>query len=89
MPDQPLLSQPHPNMDNPITEQYLIGAGCIVLGLLGWLLPYRWNILRFRRLFAKLLSESANMMVPKVIGSLLILGGLVIVIATALNGKFE
>lgn len=76
-------------MDNPITEQYLIGAGCIFLGLLGWLLPYRWNILRCRRLFAKLLSESANLMVPKVIGSLLILGGLTIVIATILNGKFE
>jgi hypothetical protein len=76
-------------MENPITEQYLIGAGCIVLGLLGWLLPYRWNILRFRRLFAKLLSESANMMVPKVIGGILILGGLLIVTATALHGKFE
>jgi hypothetical protein len=76
-------------MDNPITQQYLIGAACIVVGLLGWLLPYRWNILRFRRALASLLSESANLMVPKVVGSILLLAGLAIVIATVVNGKFE
>ncbi|HEV7404989.1 MAG TPA: hypothetical protein VGO11_18745 [Chthoniobacteraceae bacterium] len=76
-------------MENPIVEQYLIGAGCIALGLLAWLLPYRWNFFRFRRFFAKLLSESANMRVPKIIGSLLILVGLAIVIATAVTGKFD
>ena len=72
-------------MHNPDSGQYLTSVFCIFLGSLGWILPYRWNILRIRRPFSRLLSESVNVLVPKIIGTALILWGLVIIIGAALG----
>ena len=76
-------------MDSPIVQQYITGAACILLGLSGWLLPYRWNLLRFRRWLANVVPERVNQVIPKVAGSLLIIIGLIIVIVTMTVGKME
>ena len=73
------------SMHDPVSERYLTGAFCLFLGLLGWILPYRWNILRMRRPFSRLLSDSANMLVPKIVGSAAILGGIVLIVGAALG----
>lgn len=72
-------------MHDPSSEHYLTGAFCILIGVLGWILPYRWNILRLRRPFSRLLPESANMVVPKIIGGAAILGGIVLILGAALG----
>lgn len=52
----------------------------IGLGLLGWLLPYRFNIFRLKRFARVLVPERFHTMVPKVVGTLLIGVGLVFVV---------
>ena len=76
-------------MDDPLSRQYLLGGCCVALGTLGWVLPYRWNPLRLGRLVSNLLPPSANLLVPKILGSVLILSGGLIVIGTATVGRFE
>ncbi len=76
-------------MDEQIATQLGTGVLCIVVGLSGWLVPYRWNILRLRRLFRDALPESQNRMVPKVIGTILIIVGAIVLIATAVIGRLE
>lgn len=78
-----------PDMNDPIVQQYITGGGCILLGLGGWFLPYRWNLLRLRRGLAKMVSEKVNKIIPKVVGSLLIVIGLIVVIETMLVGRLE
>ncbi len=77
------------NFNDPITVQYVAGAGCTLLGLCGWLLPYRWNPLRLRRGTARLVPEKINLLVPKIIGTILILSGLTVIILTATVGKLD
>jgi hypothetical protein len=76
-------------MDQQIAQQLGIGALCLVVGVSGWLLPYRWNLLRLRRGLDLLLSENIREAVPKVIGAVLILAGVGIVAGTAIVGKFK
>jgi hypothetical protein len=77
------------NMDDQIIHQYVTGGVCILIGLSGWFLPYRWNVLRFRRLLSRLVSERVNRIVPKVVGSILVIIGLIIVLVTLCVGKIE
>ena len=77
------------NMNDQITEQYITGAACILIGISGWLLPYRWNLLRLRRGLSRLVSERINMIIPKVVGGILVVIGLIIVVATLCVGKIE
>jgi hypothetical protein len=76
-------------MDEQIAQQLGIGVGCLLIGLSGWLLPFRWNLLRLRRRWASMISEETNKNIPKIVGSILILLGIVLLIATAVVGKFE
>ena len=76
-------------MEQQISEQLGMGVFSLLAGISGWVLPYRWNILRLRRSFAKLASERVNKLIPKIMGSILIIVGLVVLIATAIVGKFE
>jgi hypothetical protein len=75
-------------MDEQIREQIAFGIAAVIVGASGWLLPFRWNVLRLRRLFASLLSEDRQKLVPKIVGSLCILVGVVVLAATAIVGKF-
>jgi hypothetical protein len=70
------------------TKQYLIAAGVIAVGLSGWLLPYRWNILKLKRSLAKHMSERTNLIIAKSVGTVLILGGLFMVVLTAMGEDF-
>src|SRR5688572_17831475 len=70
------------------TKQYLIALGVLALGLSGFLLPFKWNLLKLRRPYDKLLSEGGNMIVPKVFGSVLILMGLTMVVLTVTGEDF-
>lgn len=76
-------------MNEQIAQQLGIGATCLLVGLSGWLLPFRWNLLRLRRRWAGLVSEETNKRVPKIVGSVLMLFGVVILVATAVLGRFE
>ena len=76
-------------MDDLILRQYIVGIGCMILGILGWVLPYGWNILRLGRIVSRVLPESVNLVIPKVLGTILILSGVLIVIGTATVGRFN
>ena len=76
-------------MDGQIAQQVGMGLACIVLGLSGWLLPYRWNLLRFKRILRSVLPERVNLLVPKIFGTILIVIGVVVVIGTIVFGKLE
>jgi hypothetical protein len=60
-------------------EILLMGLAALALGLSGWILPYKWNLLRLRRRYAGAVSEATNKRVPRLVGSLLILVGTVII----------
>lgn len=76
-------------MDQQIAQQVGIGVFAIIIGVSGWLLPFRWNLLRLRRALQGLVSESVNLAIPKVIGSVLILVGIAILAGTAIVGRFK
>ena len=70
------------------TKQYLIALGVVAIGLSGWLLPYRWNILKLKSSLAKHFSERTNLMIAKAFGTVLIFAGLVMVAVTVGGGDF-
>ena len=72
-----------------IPEQLAIAVMAIIVGLSGWLLPYRWNFLRLRRGIDRLFSENVNLLIPKVVGTILILVGTALVVVTVTVGSFE
>ena len=76
-------------MDEGMLEQLGIGALVLIVGITGWVLPYRWNLLRLRRVFSGLVSEQTNRKIPKIIGSVLIIAGLAAVVATLSGVKFS
>lgn len=49
-----------------------------VFGLSGWLIPFEWNLLRPRRLLGRLLPERINRLIPKVLGTILMLFSIVL-----------
>lgn len=76
-------------MNPQITEQLGFGALAIALGISGWLLPYRWNLLRLHRSLAKLFSDHVNQAIPKVLGSICIVVGIALLGGTAIIGRFR
>ena len=66
-------------MDEP-TKLLLAGFGAILAGILAWVLPYRWNLFRLKRILADRFSEKVNHSVPKVIGSILMVLGIVLIV---------
>jgi hypothetical protein len=70
------------------TKQYLIASGVFALGLSGWLLPFRWNILKLRHPYNKYFSERGNMIFAKSFGSVLIFVGAVMIAVTIGGGDF-
>ena len=68
-------------MSDELLASFLIGLSAIALGLLGWFLPYRWNIFRLKAGVAKLFSERVNHAIPKVIGALLMVVGVFMVVS--------
>jgi hypothetical protein len=48
--------------------------------------PYRFNPLRLKKFVAGMLSEEANLKVPKVVGTIFIIGGVIALIVTMAGG---
>lgn len=67
-----------------MNDTALLASAVIALGLSGWLLPYRWNLLRLRRSLANSASEKINRLMPKIIGSILIILGAILIVGTYL-----
>ena len=76
-------------MEDRAMTQYLIGGIALIVGLSGWLLPYRWNILRLKRSFAKRFSDEINEKIPKVVGTILLVIGVITLVATVLGHRFQ
>lgn len=76
-------------MDPELRQQALVALAAIVIGVLGWVLPARYNLLRLRRRWANLVSEQTNERIPKAIGVLLVVLGLTILIGTLTVGAFK
>ena len=76
-------------MDQQIAQQLGIGALALTAGVAAWALPYHWNPFRLKRLFAAILSEEANKLVPRIIGTILALFGAAILVATVVVGKLN
>jgi hypothetical protein len=77
------------DFSDPITQQYLFAGFAIVLGLSGWLLPDKYNILKMKRDYAKHISESQNLKLARLLGALFILFGLAVGTGTMLIGDLE
>ena len=69
-------------MDPEIRQQLAIALAVTVVGVLGWVLPPRFNLLRLRRSWANLVSAETNDRIPKVVGLLLVVLGLTLLIGT-------
>jgi hypothetical protein len=76
-------------MDQQLAQQIGIGVLALAAGLLGWLLPYEYNLLRLRRGLQALVSEYVNHAIPKIVGTILLLIGVAILIGTAVVGEFH
>jgi hypothetical protein len=76
-------------MDEQIAGQLGIGSLCVAGGIAAWLLPYKWNPFRLKRIIGQLLSPETNQMVPKIVGTILGVVGMAILIVTAVVGKFK
>jgi len=82
-------------MRGQIVQQLGIGLTCIILGLLGWLPPHDRNILGFSgglsrpRLLYTLLPKAVNRAIPRIIGAVLLIAGVVILIGTIVGVGFE
>ena len=74
---------------DPLTKQYLLAAAAIALGLSGWLLPDKYNILRMKRAYAKHMKESDNIKIARIIGAVLIVFGVAIAIGTMMIGEIN
>lgn len=74
-------------MDEETAKQLGIGLLAIVVGTSGWLLPHKWNLLRVRRSLGRHLPEHVDRAIPKILGSLCILLGIIMLLGTAFLGK--
>ena len=75
-------------MDDQASTQLIVGGLAVVLGLSGWLLPYKYNLLRLKRFVGRMFSEETNQKVPKIIGTFLFLVGISIIVATLSGTRF-
>ncbi len=62
-----------------------MGSVAAALGAYGIFAPYRWNLLRLKQRWARYLSPEANARVPKVVGAVLLAGGVVLLAMGALR----
>lgn len=76
-------------MDRQIAEQCGIGLLLLLAGASGWLLPYKWSLLRLRRGLDRLVPERINQAIPRIVGVILALSGLGILVGTAIVGRFQ
>ena len=77
------------DFSDPITRQYLFASAAIALGLSGWLLPDKYNILKLKRAYAKHLSASQNIKFARMFGALLIVFGVAAAIGTMMIGEIH
>lgn len=63
------------------TQMLGVSVLCLGVGLLGLVLPHRFNPLRLRRILGGLVSEGVDRTVPKVLGWLLLALGVVFLVA--------
>jgi hypothetical protein len=73
-------------MTEETLQMLAMGSVCIVLGLCAWLLPDSWNILRPRFFLRAIFPDAVNRIFPKIIGTLLILLGFLILLGVVLQG---
>ncbi len=76
-------------MEEQIIQQLVIGVLAVAIGVSGWLLPYKWNLLRLRSTFARVIPEETNKKLPKIVGAILIFLGSAILLGTLVVGKFK
>lgn len=74
---------------NPVTQQYLIAFAVVAVGISGWVLPLKWNLLRLKRSLAKHVSEDTNLKIAKGLGTMLIVFGVLLAFATFQGGAFQ
>lgn len=72
-----------------VTQQYLISAGVVALGLSGWMLPPKWNVLKLRARYAKYVSEETNLKIARAVGTMLIAAGILVAVGTYQVGALK
>ena len=77
------------DFSDPITRQYLFAGAAVILGLSGWLLPDRYNILKMKGSYARHMSEGEKIKLARILGAIFIVLSFVIAIGTMLLGDVE
>jgi len=77
------------DFSDPITKQYLIALAAIAVGLSGWLLPDKYNILKLKARYAKYVSESTNLKIARALGAVFVVVGVVMAIGTMMVGEIK
>jgi hypothetical protein len=73
-------------MNSDATKLVVLGLAMVAIGLSGWVLPHKWNLLRVRGSLGRRLPEGTQRAIPRVVGTLAILGGLLTVLLAAAVG---
>jgi hypothetical protein len=77
------------DFSDPVTKQYLVALAAFVVGLAGWLLPDKYNILKLKARYAKYVSARTNILIARTLGTVFILFGLLIAIGTTMVGEIK
>lgn len=72
-----------------VTQQYLISAAIIALGVSGWMLPLKWNLLKLRAPLGRSVSEQTNVKIARAVGAMLVVGGILVAIGTYQVGALK
>ncbi len=72
-------------MDQQVMQQVGIGALALAIGVSGWVLPFRWNLLRLRRPYARLVSDGFNQVLPKIIGTIFAVAGALVMLGAVVS----
>lgn len=71
-------------MKGEAVKTLVTGVVFVIVGISGWLLPYRWNLLRLQRSIALMLSEEMDRRMPRILGTVMVFVGLGMVIVALL-----
>lgn len=72
-----------------VTQQYLLAVVAVAVGVSGWVMPPKWNLLKLKARYAKSVSEATNLKIARAVGTMLIVAGVLIAVVTYQVGALK